>query len=101
MDFTMKNLRIMDMGAPMKVDQEGPASSDGENDDYEERTTEMERFVLHSEVPAARTCAKGPNVSPGNLGDLCKETLGCITCAAKFTTSVFKNDNFNVTNSAI
>eukprot|EP00972_Heterocapsa_arctica_P003210 478017-Heterocapsa_arctica.AAC.1 len=69
MDFTVKNLRIMETDNPMKVDKEEKASSDGENTEFEERSSEMDRIVLHSEVPAARTCAKGPNVIPGNLGD--------------------------------
>eukprot|EP00972_Heterocapsa_arctica_P034893 5136335-Heterocapsa_arctica.AAC.1 len=85
----------------MKVEKEEKASSDGENAEFQERSSEMDRIVLHSEVPAARTCANGPNVTPGNLGDLRKDMLNCITCAAQFTTSFFKNGNFDVNSSAI
>eukprot|EP00972_Heterocapsa_arctica_P050407 7410745-Heterocapsa_arctica.AAC.1 len=61
----------------------------------------MDRIVLHSEVPASRTCAKGSNVSPGNLGDLCKDVLKCIMCAAQATTSFFKYEKIDVKSSAI
>eukprot|EP00972_Heterocapsa_arctica_P034010 5006305-Heterocapsa_arctica.AAC.1 len=80
----------MEMDDQMKEEQEEKASSDGEHE-FEERSSEMDRIVLHSEG----TCAKGPNVIPGNLGDLCKDTLNCITCAAQFTTSFFKNETFD------
>eukprot|EP00972_Heterocapsa_arctica_P026062 3837161-Heterocapsa_arctica.AAC.1 len=61
----------------------------------------MDRIALHSEVPVSRTCAKGPSVTPGNLGDLRKDTLNCITCAAQATTSFFKYEKVDVKSSAI
>eukprot|EP00972_Heterocapsa_arctica_P077615 11446505-Heterocapsa_arctica.AAC.1 len=99
-----KNIRIMEIEAEPKAEQnedkEEKASSDGESE-FEERTSEMDRIVLHSEVPASRTCAKGPNVTPGNLGNLRKDTLNCITCAAQTRTSFFKYEHIDVKSSAI
>eukprot|EP00972_Heterocapsa_arctica_P036088 5310612-Heterocapsa_arctica.AAC.1 len=68
MDFTMENLRIMDTGEPMMVDQSALVGSDEEGSDFKMRTEKMDWIVLHSEVPAARTCVKGMNPSPDNLG---------------------------------
>eukprot|EP00972_Heterocapsa_arctica_P111382 16397321-Heterocapsa_arctica.AAC.1 len=103
MDFIMKNLWVLELEMEAKAGQKGEkedkASSDGESD-YEERTTEMARLVLHSEVPAASTCAKGI-ITPGNMGELCRDKLSCITRAAQATTSFFKYETFDVGSSAI
>eukprot|EP00972_Heterocapsa_arctica_P087495 12902705-Heterocapsa_arctica.AAC.1 len=78
MDWTMGNLRIMDVGDPTRADQEAQASSDGENIEFVMRTEKMDRIVLHSEVPMTRTCVKEANPSPDNLGPLCGDKLQCI-----------------------
>eukprot|EP00972_Heterocapsa_arctica_P054842 8085618-Heterocapsa_arctica.AAC.1 len=74
MDYTMSNLRIMDVRDPMQAEQDALASSDGENTEFEMQTEKMDRIVLHSEVPGGRTCVKGGIPSPDNLGQLCAAT---------------------------
>eukprot|EP00972_Heterocapsa_arctica_P021440 3155752-Heterocapsa_arctica.AAC.2 len=101
MDWTMGNVRIMDVGDPSQADQEALTSSDGENIEFEMRTEKMDRIVLHSEVPTTRTFLKEANPSPDNLGPLCGDKMQCITCAAKFTTANFRQDTFDVANSSI
>eukprot|EP00972_Heterocapsa_arctica_P082258 12122569-Heterocapsa_arctica.AAC.1 len=44
MDFTMENLRIMDTGEPMRVDQSALVGSDEEGSDFEMRTEKMDRI---------------------------------------------------------
>eukprot|EP00972_Heterocapsa_arctica_P081715 12044132-Heterocapsa_arctica.AAC.1 len=53
----------------------------------------------------AKSLHPGPvqkeNISPGNMGELRKDKLNCITCAAQATTSFFNYEKLDVESFAI
>eukprot|EP00972_Heterocapsa_arctica_P068496 10119746-Heterocapsa_arctica.AAC.1 len=64
----------------------------------------MERIILQSEVPNARTCVNpktnGSEITPTDLGNGCRQKT-CITCSARDITSGFKMDDFEINSSSI
>eukprot|EP00972_Heterocapsa_arctica_P006667 975674-Heterocapsa_arctica.AAC.1 len=64
----------------------------------------MERIILQSEVPNARTFVNpktnGSEITPTDLGNGCCQKT-CITCSARDITSGFKMQDFEINGSSI
>eukprot|EP00972_Heterocapsa_arctica_P028649 4214929-Heterocapsa_arctica.AAC.1 len=58
-DFTAKNTVVMELEQRMPAVEKSASGEGDESVTFEPRTSDMERIVLHKELPVGRTCVPG------------------------------------------
>eukprot|EP00972_Heterocapsa_arctica_P087585 12913821-Heterocapsa_arctica.AAC.1 len=77
-DYSAKNMVVMELEHRMPEAAKAASGEGDANATFEPRTTDMERIVLHKELPDGRTCFPGTDYgSPAEMTMMCKDTKNC------------------------